>query len=321
MSSYSESFSTFTVVLGQSAHQIAEQFCHPHLDWQKAEQVYLNTLSVYAVDYYLKCLGYSTDWENCDSHNIAAQILMDVADLLVKDYGKLECRRVLPGEATVYIPAEVWHDRLGYVAVALDEELEQAEILGFFQQIDTVEVPLSQLRPLERLPDYLSSHHQVKPLSVPKPRVHLSDWFKNIFTMGWHSVEESLRTEPVELALQFRASPNQALEDDLSTSVTRTKIIKLGQPEQSVLVIMTLKLASPQALTNIQIELLPTGEQRFLPVGLQLSILDEYEETVMESKAQEAHDGIRFELNADANSYFSMKISLSDVAIIEDFLV
>jgi hypothetical protein len=321
MISHSESFSTFTVTLGQSAHQLAEQFCQYHPNWQKAEQVYLNTLTIYAVDYYLKCLGYITDWKNSDSHNIATQILLDVADLIVKDYGKLECRRVLPGDEIVYIPEEVWGDRLGYIAVALDEELEQAEILGFFHQIHAVEVPLSQLQALDQLPNYLNAYHQVKSIATANQQVHLSHWFKNIVTMGWQSVEELIRTEPVELALQFRASPSQVIGDDLPTSVTRTKVFKLGQPEQSVLVIITLKVEAPNAPTNIQIELLPTGEQQFLPVGLQLSILDEYEETVMESKTQEMNDGIRFELNADVNSYFSMKISLSGVAIIEDFLV
>ncbi len=67
---------------------------------EKAEQVALNTFAVYAVHFYLKSLQVETDLQKSDSWNPEIHAILDVADLVVKGRGKLECRPVLPG-ATV----------------------------------------------------------------------------------------------------------------------------------------------------------------------------------------------------------------------------
>jgi hypothetical protein len=326
MFSHTESCSPFIVPLGQEAHEVAEQLCQRHSDWQKAEQVYLNSLAIYAVDYYLRCLGYRTDWKNSDSYNAITQALLDVTDLIIPDYGRLECRRVLPGSKTAYVPAEVWHDRLGYVAVCLNEALDVAEILGFFQQAHVFELPLSQLSPLNHLPSYLETHRRSEPTGEP---VDLSQWLKNVFTASWHSVEEVIAAGHSELALQFRgdrgAKAGAGAADMLVASVTRTKVIELGSPDPSVLVLITLKAEQladqPDGAIHIQIEILPVQGQPFLPVGLQLSVLNRQGEAVMQTQTQETQDGVRLEFTADPDEQFSIKISLSNVAIVEEFLV
>ncbi len=325
MTFHSESFSTFTVSLGQSAHQVAGQFSQYHQNWQKAEQVYLNTLTIYAVDHYLNCLGYTTDWENSDSYNVVNQALLDVADLIIKDYGKLECRRIFPDAEALYIPEEAMFDRLGYMAVSLSETLDQAEILGFFRQMNTVEVLLSQLQSLDEFADYLETYHpdQIKDVSQP---ASLSQWLRGVFTAGWQAFEELIAIEPLELALQFRGSqPESESEPDQearsSTSVTRTKVIQLGQPMQSILAMITLEPDEANHSVHIQVEVLPTREQVFLPVGLQLAILDDQQEEVMGAQARETQDGIRLEFTAEVNDRFSLRILFDSVAIIEDFLV
>ena len=335
MISHSESFSTFTVSLAQSTHRLAEQFCQHHTDWQKAEQVYLNTLAVYAVDYYLNCLGYETDRQHSGSHNVVIQSLLDVADLIVKDYGRLECRPISTDTKTVYIPQEVWHDRLGYVAVAFNDALDEAEILGFFQQVEAIEVPLSQLQPLDNLSDYLSSHRyptadhaqsdQAEPNQAQlttdiQRRTLLGEWLKNIFSNGWASLEERMAVGQPQFAFQFRSLHSNQQEDKSSTSVTRTKLVKLGSPEHTVLMLVTLT-PEPDTSAQVQIEILPTSEHPFLPTGLQLSILDEREEIVMQAKTQETNDGIRLEFTADLGNRFSIKISLDNAAITEGFLL
>jgi hypothetical protein len=63
MTIHTKEASNFTVSVLRPAHQLAEKFCQHQSNLQKAEQVYLNTLAVYAVNYHLQCLGFETDWE------------------------------------------------------------------------------------------------------------------------------------------------------------------------------------------------------------------------------------------------------------------
>ena len=143
------------VRLPEAAHQLAEKCCQQQSHLEKAEQVYLNTLAVYAVDEYLQGLGFGTDLESSDSHNSIMQTFLDVADLVVKNYGKLECKPVLPDADFVYVPEEVWQDRIGYIAVQLNDSLTEAKLLGFLENVATNELPLRQLQPMADFPGYL----------------------------------------------------------------------------------------------------------------------------------------------------------------------
>jgi Protein of unknown function (DUF1822) len=122
---------TFTVPLTSSAYRLAEQFQRQQTNPTQAKQVYLNTLAVYAVNFYLQCLDIETDWDKSDSWDTVMQTFMDIADLKVKNLGKLECRPILPDERVCYIPSEVWSNRIGCVAVQINESTREATLLGF----------------------------------------------------------------------------------------------------------------------------------------------------------------------------------------------
>ncbi len=147
---------SLSVPLGLAAHAQAEQFRGHQSDRRKAKQVYLNSLAVYAVNACLQFRGFETDLSNSASWEPLMQTLMDVADLSVKNQGKLECRPVLPGEEAVWVPAEVWSERIGYVVVQLDQSLRKATVLGFVEKVEAQELPLSQLRSPEALLEHLS---------------------------------------------------------------------------------------------------------------------------------------------------------------------
>ena len=115
-------------------HRLAQQFCRQQSDRTKAKQIYLNTLAVSAVKFYLRCMEIETNWEASLSYSPVFQSLMDVADLEIPFKGKLECRPILPQTNLLYIPPEVRCDaeggslcdhRIGYVAVQLDSLLEE----------------------------------------------------------------------------------------------------------------------------------------------------------------------------------------------------
>ncbi|NEN98401.1 MAG: DUF1822 family protein, partial [Moorea sp. SIO3I7] len=168
---------TFTVPLSGEAHRIAKKFCKRQLTLQKAKQVYHNTLAVHAVDFYLGCLGWETNLNQSDSYDPVMQAFTDVADLEVKNHGKLECRALLSEAEVCHVPADVWEDRIGYVVVHLNESLTQATILGFTPSVadNKGNLPVSELRSLTEFPEYLTS----------KKIVNLSQWLQGTFEAGW----------------------------------------------------------------------------------------------------------------------------------------
>lgn len=151
----------FEVPLVQTAYKIAEQFSLRQKDPQKAKQVYFNSLAVYAVRFYMKCMGIETDWEKSESWEFVTQTLLDVADLDLPGLGKLECRPVLLESESVSIPLDVHEDRIGYVVVQFDDSLDHATLLGFFAIAPKEEeLSLNQLQPLEDLPEHLEKFRQ-----------------------------------------------------------------------------------------------------------------------------------------------------------------
>jgi hypothetical protein len=293
---------TFTVGLALEAHSRAEEFRRYQSNPGKAKQVYLNTLAVYAVNVYLQCRGFETDLERSDSWNPMMQMLMDTADLLVKDHGKLECRPVLPEAEVVSVPPEVWEERMGYVAVQLSESLREATLLGFVQKVAKSEIPLSQLRSLVELPGYL---HQIKPV------VKLSQWFEDIFEAGWQAVESLLGTEPSELGFNYRSA---------SLDVRRCKGIELATADHSVALIVALTGESKQEM-DISVEVQPTNGQTYLPANLQLMVLNEDGEVMMHIQAGSDNQTIQLELGGEAGDRFGVKVALGEVSVTENFII
>lgn len=191
--------------LTRSAHQLAERFCQYQSNLQKSEQVYLNTLAVYAVNYHLQCLGFETDWERSDSWDSMMQTFINVADLEVKNYGKLECRSTLPDAEVVCIPEEVWDERIGYIVVQLDDALKEATLLGFTETVSTQEYPVNELRSLDELPEYLSHFKRVQPI---KEQVNLSQWLHNIFEVGWETADSGISSHPRN-AIRGKSPPDK----------------------------------------------------------------------------------------------------------------
>jgi len=149
----------FAVPLTSKALKLAKSFQEQYESPAKARQVYLNTLAVYAVDTYCQCLGIETDLEASDSLNPVMQTLMDVADIEITGIGKLECRPVLPTDENCYIPTDTWENRIGYVAVEIDESSREATLFGFYPTINPLEmmeqVSCESFQPLEALIDHL----------------------------------------------------------------------------------------------------------------------------------------------------------------------
>lgn len=142
------------IAIEPSARDDAAKFAAEQVSVRKGKQVYLNTLAIYAVRTYLNWLSIPTDLGLGDSWNSELRSVFDVADLVIPDAGRLECRPVLPGDTELELPIPAG-DRLGYVAVEMSEDLNSAKLLGFVPASDVTDgaeaLSVADLYPLENL--------------------------------------------------------------------------------------------------------------------------------------------------------------------------
>jgi len=291
-----------TLPLSFEAHSLAQKYSERQSKSQKAQQVYLNTLAVYAVDFYLRCMEFETDWSASDSSNPLMLKLLDIADLDIKGIGKIECRPVLPNAEFCAIPPDVWQDRIGYVAVQLSQSLQEATILGFTKTA-AAEIPRSSLQPVDDLLAYLNRLQQQKPVS-------LRNWFDDIFAEGWQAIEEILHPEQFEWAFSRRSA----------TLITRGQQIDLGMQlaNKSVALIVTLP-PEEDSEVEIKVQVYPVGGESNLPEGLKLTIMDDSGETVLEAKSREFDSFIQQEFSAESGEEFGVVVSLGEAKITQYF--
>ncbi|MBD2066431.1 DUF1822 family protein [Leptolyngbya sp. FACHB-671] len=322
--------STFTVPLRPSDHSLAEQFRRQHRDSAKAKQVYLNTLAVSAVNFYLRCMGVKTNWEASQSRDPVIQAAMDVADLEVCDRGKLECRPVLPDVQVVYIPPEVWSDRIGCVAVQLDPSLQTATLLGFTEISNVEEVPVSQLRSLDSLLEHLS---QSAPAVFSNPsansqvneRVNLSQWLENLFETGWRSLDSLLLPGQPHFAVSLR---NDRLSE---ATVKRAKLIDLGLSlkERSVALMVAIMPSAGQinaSEAKLQMEILvqmhPMGGETYLPADLRMSLLSPSGEMLQEVRSRSHDNYIQLKrFRGMPGECFDIQVAFHETCLTEMFTI
>lgn len=310
----------------QNARRTAQQFANEQPTPQKAEQVRLNTLAVYAVNDYLQMMGVPTNLKASDSWNPVLRLCADVADLEVTGIGRLECRPHRLHQETCYVPPEVWADRIGYIVVQIDEQTFEATILGFTQHTATEELPISRLQPVENLIDRL--HPSELPLvSTPtpqRPRVNLGQWLVNAFETGWETLESLLTPAEPNFAFRFRSAPDFALTDSElpDNSIRRAKSIDLGMQLAGHPVALVVELQpESDTKTNILLQVHPTGEQLYLPPLLQLTVLDETGFVFLEAQSRSADNYVQLQFSGFRGEQFSVKVSLGDASVTEDFTI
>ncbi len=148
-----------TMDLSRENHETARKFSVQQDAVEKGKQVYLNTLAVLGVRSFLDWLGIETDLNAGDSWHSVVRSFQNVADLVIPNLGKLECRPVLPGQTVISLPPEVTEDRIAYIGVQFQEQLNEVQLLGFYPTIDPQsppkEIEIASLQPIETLIDYI----------------------------------------------------------------------------------------------------------------------------------------------------------------------
>jgi Protein of unknown function (DUF1822) len=308
-----------SVVLERAAHQLADRFCQSQSDEHKAEQVYYNTLAVYAVSTYLSTLGFETDLDAGDSWDSLMQTGLNVADLVVKQCGRLECRPVLPGSNSMHIPAEAWENRIGYMAVQLNPDLDEATLLGFVETVTEEDYPLEQLRSLSDLPAYLDQLYQSE--SVGKV-THLGLWFQHQIDAVWQTVEDLWSNPTEQLAFSFRSATQLSTDAFQLTedAILRVKRLDLGlqQGAEQMALLVAIQPTDAQEV-EVSMQVCAVEKSGLLPQNLTMTVFDAQGKQMMQSQSGSA--SLEFQFNAEVGERFSLQVAIDNFSIIEEFIV
>ncbi|GET37862.1 hypothetical protein MiSe_26160 [Microseira wollei NIES-4236] len=293
-----------TVPVGKEIRGLAMQFAAEQATAQKGKQVYLNTLAVYAVHRYLKWLHVETDLSHGDCWHPGKRSLFDLADLVIPNIGKLECRPVLPQATVCWVPEAARSDRIGYLFVQFSDCLETVQLLGFTTSVATGQVSIGELRSLD---DFISHLNQLLAQSkIPnlQSEINLSQWLHNIFTESWQSIEEIFANRSLSLA--FRDADR------------RGKLIDLAG--HTVAIVVTLKPENSQKL-RIRLRVYPVSDRIYLPPEIKLTILTETGEVFREVTARSNDEFIQYEFSGQRGEQFSVRITLGEVSFAESFVI
>lgn len=323
MSMLSEHNSKIQIPISSEAYLEAEAAYAQQSSTQR-QQTYLNILAIHAVQTYLQWLAIPMDWRNCDSYNPTLRCFLNVADLEVLGYGRLECRPVLPGATMLEVPSEVQSDRIGYVAVQFDEDLETATLLGFSPTAAQTAIPLDSLASMDSLLDIVGNAPAVV-LPTAEVSPELLNWQEPISLTTWlnHRVANLVETGWQTLAaIETFMSPEAQME--LAFNVRRGaapvkcgKLIDVAKGSDRVALVVGIHEATPPE-TDISVEVYPTGEQGYLPKNLELIVLDDMGKPVMQAQARR-NKKIQMEFSGEPGEAFSIRLAMGDFSMTEAF--
>ena len=333
----------FPVLLDSFAQEKAEKFRRLQPNSKKAEQVYLNTLTVYAVDFYLNNFGFEPDLANSDSWNPAMQTLVGTADLEVRNIGRIECIPTLEAAQMAHIPPAALDDRVAYVFVQFNEALTEATVLGFLETVEAEELLLDdlELRSLDEFPEYLqllysydsvddrvtvsstqsskvSINHsetnwQNSAVSQPSPQtpVHLSRWLKGEFDALWQAVKDVV-DQPLHMEYKFQSTTEQRIE--------RNRTLELENQENIKLIVNLTPKSSERV--DVVIEVVPGRREVALPTNLELSLLSEAGEELLTYQSGDGDCSLQLDqVEWTVGDRFSTRVRLHNFEFIEHFTV
>lgn len=297
---------TFTIYLSFEAHRMSKQQVEGIKHPEKTRQIYLNTLAIYATNFYLKCLHFDTDVSKSEHQDWLKRSLFDIADLEVKGVGRIECRPLLPNSHVMRIPVETWENRIAYLAVEIDEDLKAARILGF-TKTPQEEISVNNLDSFDNFLDYLCE------LETQEIEIitNLGEWLKGIIDEGWQRVEQVLNPSQLELA--------RAREFNIS----RGRKIDLLFPLKTVQVALITKLTAESETEeeiDLLVELHPV-EELYLPEGIILGVEDNTGEIVLQAQARDQENWIQLAFSAEFAEEFNVVIILDDCQVKQAFIV
>ncbi|MGC1308535.1 MAG: DUF1822 family protein [Phormidesmis sp.] len=308
--------------------QISWRFAQQCPFSEKAEQIQRNTLAVCAVNAYLQLMGISTDLSGSDSWNPMMQAMADTADLKVPGLGILSCRALHSTDTACYVPPEAWHNRVGYIAVAIDQAANEATLLGFTPTVEIEQVPLDRFEPIEALIDVVHMSDSVVEVvevieqatqQAPRLVTRLGQWVEDAIVETWQAVETLIN--PADVGFAFRTTDLATRSS--ATDISRAKMVdlglRLGHSVQVALVIHLTRTAAAQ--TDLILQVRPLGDSPYLTEGLSLIVLDENGEIFMSAIARDIDNYIQLRLSGQSGESFTVLVTVGENTFEEQFII
>ncbi len=312
--------SKFTVTLDRSAHEQAAKFAAGQTSIAKGQKVYLNTLAVCAVRQYLSCVcQLDLDLSYGDSWQVELQSILDVADLVIPNVGKIECLPVLPNVTEISIPPETIDDRCGYVLVQFSERLDRVELLGFVTKPAGEIVSLQQLQPLDHLLELIYTQRLN----------NLSEFLAGMLGIGWESIENLIEIdasnviENREFALRntIVSVPSNASYDSIR-DFTAGKMINLRAQLASIPLLLLIGLnQEADGRIKVKIRLHSGGGVPVLPANIKLSLQTATGEVLSQIEYRRAMNFIQLQsFKLQPETEFKIQIALDGDVFTESFI-
>jgi Protein of unknown function (DUF1822) len=324
--------SHFTIALDKSAHRSAGNFAAKQTSPTKGRRVYLNTLAVSAVRQYLNCVcDLDIDLTHGYSWNPEVHSIMNVADLVIPNLGRIECVRVLPDVYEVILTPEIIDDRIGYVAVQFSEDLTSVELLGFVVKPEGGIININQLQPLEDLLDliYVDS---AEPTLCERIN-NLSQFLNGILGIGWEPIESLIvvgGASPLENRnITIPNQPDFALRNILTSTPYESirefntgKIIDLRAHIANIPLLLLIGLNhEPDGRINVRARLHSTGGVPVLPPNLKLTLQDANGESLSQVQYPEAMNFIQLQsFKLKSGTQFKIQVALDNHSFTELFI-
>lgn len=338
---YSTGHLTISIPIGRADRQLALRFSREQPTPEKSEQVYFNTLAVLVVNRYLEMLEIPTSLQSSYSWNPVGRVCANVADIDIPGIGHLECRSLRSRERFCAVPPEVWHDRVGYIIIRLNEQCSEGTLLGFVPQVAQTTVDVDRLQSLDtllvRLHDIERSEITIappvfdetiadfrrSPRSLETPTLtQLGQWFDDIFDTGWQTVDRLLGRSAPCLDFRFRSptlSSSPSNSDDRPL-VRRGKSIDLGIQLSDCAVVLLIELRKIENnKVDVRLQVHPTGENIYLPSNLQLGVRDRASNARLQTQSRQSDNYIQLRLVGDPGDRFIATLSLNSASVTEEF--
>jgi Protein of unknown function (DUF1822) len=316
-------FSTATIALDRNAHQWASQFAAQQTTVAKGQRVYLNTLAVCAVKQYLsQVCAIDIKVEQGDCWQVGLQTVIDVADLIIPQVGRLECRPVPPGATAMFVPPTLHNDvegecwsPMGYVAVRLAEDLNTAELLGFVTNPHAEWIPLDQLAPVENLLENIYARAAAR-------IENLRHWLDG--QLGdWQPVDQLIHKVLQRRTELERDEYQVVLRSYLAASqVAAGKIINLQANIANIPLLLLIGLnQEADGRINVKTRLHSAGMAATLPANLQLILQDKDGQCLREVCHAQAMDFIQLQsFKLRPGTEFKIQVTLGSSSLTESFI-
>jgi Protein of unknown function (DUF1822) len=322
--------SSISIAITNAMRDLAWRSARRHPAREKQGEVFRNLLAVQAVERFLGQMGVATGRDSY-SYDLAAQLTLDVADLEILGVGRLECRPVHPGAVHCEVPMETWSDRLGYVAVAIDET--QATLLGFLPKVQAEQVLLNGFEPLTNLFEALVVREN-----------SLSDWLLGQARDRWMDLNRVLpqgnplaafcHGPAVESPLEQIVMAIAQTQDDEALWLESDRLWQIApeHPKAGVRRVLDLGLALGGHGIALVVGVLPKAEgevavllrvaplqQVYLPQGLTLAGLYPDGNAFARVQARASDNLIQLKFQAHLGERFSVQVMLGDCSLTEHF--